>query len=89
MKYNEVTYAVLELASFEVYEDHEIQFLEKACEFFASAIASVQNNEKNRLMVEQMTSQTEQLRAQEEELRQNLEELEATQEDMRRKIIVR
>jgi CHASE3 domain sensor protein/GAF domain-containing protein len=89
MKYNEVTYAVLELASFEVYEDHQIQFLEKACEFFASAIASVQNNEKNRLMVEQMTSQTEQLRAQEEELRQNLEELEATQEDMRRKIIVR
>jgi hypothetical protein len=85
LKYNEETHAVLELASFTTYTQHEISFLEKAGEFIASAIANVQNNEKNRMMVEQMKSQTEQLRAQEEELRQNLEELEATQEDMRRK----
>jgi hypothetical protein len=85
LKYNERTNAVLELASFTTYSQHEISFLEKAGEFVASAIATVQNNEKNRTMVDQMKSQTEQLRAQEEELRQNLEELEATQEDMRRK----
>lgn len=85
LKYNEKTFAVLELASFAVYTQHEVSFLEKAGEFIASAIASVQNNEKSRIMVEQMRFQTEQLRAQEEELRQNLEELEATQEDMKRK----
>lgn len=85
LKYNDETHAVLELASFSVYTQHEVSFLEKAGEFIASAIANVQNNEKNRTMVEQMRMQTEQLRAQEEELRQNLEELEATQEDMRRK----
>ncbi|HTE28746.1 MAG TPA: GAF domain-containing protein, partial [Chryseolinea sp.] len=87
MKYNEVVTAVLELASFRVPEKHEVAFLEKAGEIIASAIANVQNNEKNKIMLDQMRSQTEQMRAQEEELRQNLEELEATQEDMRRKSV--
>jgi hypothetical protein len=85
LKYNDQTLAILELASFDIYTDHHVAFLEKAGEIIASAIASVQNNEKNRAMMEQMRLQTEQLKAQEEELRQNLEELEATQEDMRRK----
>lgn len=85
MKYNEVVVAVLELAGFRILGDHEVAFLEKAGEFIASAIANVQNAEKSKAMITQMTEQTEQLRAQEEELRQNLEELEATQEDMRRK----
>jgi CHASE3 domain sensor protein len=86
MKYNEAVHAVFELASFRVFAAHEVDFLEKAGEFIASAISSAQNNERNRVMMEQMRSQTEQMRAQEEELRQNLEELEATQEDMRRKL---
>jgi putative methionine-R-sulfoxide reductase with GAF domain len=85
LKYNEAVHAVLELASFRVYEPNEISFLEKSGEFIASAIAAVQNTDQSREMIEQMRLQTEQLRAQEEELRQNLEELEATQEDMRRK----
>jgi len=85
MKHNDSVHAILELASFQELEPHEIAFLEKAGEFIASAIATVQNNEQNKIVMEQMRMQTEQLRAQEEELRQNLEELEATQEEMRRK----
>lgn len=86
MKHNDAVHVVLEIASFHQFEAHEVEFLEKAGEFIASAIANVQNNEKTKHMMEQMRAQTEQLRSQEEELRQNLEELEATQEDMRRKM---
>jgi len=85
MIYNEQIQAIIEMASFKEYEKHEIDFLEKAGEYIASAIATAKNNERTKLMVEQLQSQAEEMRAQEEELRQNMEELEATQEEMRRK----
>jgi hypothetical protein len=85
MMYNEEVQALVELASFTKFEEHQVQFLEKAGEYVASAIATTQNNEKNRILLEQMQQQAEEMRAQEEELRQNMEELEATQEEMRRK----
>jgi CHASE3 domain sensor protein len=85
LKHNEQVKALLELATFKQFEPYQIEFLEKAGEFIASAIGTAQTTERNRQIMEQMKQQTEQLRAQEEELRQNLEELEATQEDMRRK----
>jgi GAF domain-containing protein len=85
LKHNEEVQAMLELASFEEYKPYQVSFLEKAGEFIASAISTAQQTEKNKILMDQMQSQTEQMRAQEEELRQNLEELEATQEAMRRK----
>lgn len=85
LKHNEKVLALLELASFKVYQPHEVAFLEKAGEYIASAIWSAQGTVKTQQMMMKLKDQTEQLRSQEEELRQNLEELEATQEDMRRK----
>jgi CHASE3 domain sensor protein len=85
MKYNDEVKAIVEIASFNKLEPHEVEFVEKAGEFIASAIASVSNNEKTHILLEQFKEQTEQLKSQEEELRQNMEELEATQEQMRRK----
>ncbi|GAA5027665.1 hypothetical protein GCM10011506_16200 [Marivirga lumbricoides] len=85
MMYNEKVQAILEMALFHKLEDYEVSFLEKAGEYIASSIATTQNNETTRLLLEQMQSQAEEMRAQEEELRQNMEELEATQEEMRRK----
>ncbi|SMG12397.1 GAF domain-containing protein [Marivirga sericea] len=85
MLYNEKVQALIELASFKKFEDYQVRFLEKAGEYVASAIATTQNNEKTRVLLEQMQQQAEEMRAQEEELRQNMEELEATQEEMRRK----
>jgi GAF domain-containing protein len=85
MMYNENVQALIELASFNKFESHEIEFLEKVGEYVASAISTTQNNEKTRILLEQMQQQAEEMRAQEEELRQNMEELEATQEEMRRK----
>jgi CHASE3 domain sensor protein len=85
LKYNDAVHAVLEIATFKAYDASQISFLEKAGEFIASAIATAQNNETNKTVMEQLRSQAEQLRSQEEELRQNLEEMEATQEEMKRK----
>jgi putative methionine-R-sulfoxide reductase with GAF domain len=85
MKYNEKVQAIIEVASFDPYEEYQVAFLEKAGEFVASAIATAQINSKTQVLLAQMQEQTEHMRAQEEELRQNMEELEATQEEMRRK----
>jgi hypothetical protein len=85
MKYNEKVEAILELASFSLFQDHEVQFLEKAGEVIASAIYSTKINERTSRLLKESQEQAEVLKAQEEELRQNMEELQATQENMRRK----
>jgi hypothetical protein len=85
MKYNESVKAVVEFASFNIFKEHEILFVEKAGEFIASAVATVYNNEKTQKLLDGLKEQTEQMKSQEEELRQNMEELQATQEQMRRK----
>jgi CHASE3 domain sensor protein len=85
MKYNEKVEAILELASFNRFQEHEVQFLEKAGEVIASAIYSTKINERTSRLLKESQEQAEVLKAQEEELRQNMEELQATQENMRRK----
>jgi CHASE3 domain sensor protein len=88
LKSNEQVRAVLELAAFQMLEEHQFAFLEKAGEVIAAAVATAEINEKTSLLLRQLQDQTEQMRAQEEELRQNMEELEATQEEMRRKEVL-
>jgi CHASE3 domain sensor protein len=85
MKYNEKVEAVLELASFNRFQEHEVQFLEKAGEVIASAIYSTKINETTSRLLKESQEQAEMLKAQEEELRQSMEELQATQESMKRK----
>jgi CHASE3 domain sensor protein len=85
LKYNEKVQALLEMASFEVFEPHQISFLEKAGEFVASAIHSATTSERTERLLKQSQEQAEMMRAQEEELRQNMEEMQATQEAMIRK----
>ncbi|WP_333820333.1 GAF domain-containing protein [Ohtaekwangia sp.] len=85
MKYNDKIEAIIEIASLEKLEDHQISFLEKAGEFIASALQSVRTTEKMQQLLSVSQRQTEEMRATEEELRQNLEELQATQEAMIRK----
>jgi hypothetical protein len=85
MKVNEKTYGVIELASFQKYEEHEIVLVEKFAESIASAVSSVKINESTRILLEKTQQQAEEMRSQEEEMRQNMEELSATQEEMLRK----
>lgn len=85
LKINDKIYGVLELASFNKFQDFEIELVEKLAESIASTISNVRVNDTTRLLLERTQQQAEEMKSQEEEIRQNMEELEATQEEMRRK----
>jgi PAS domain S-box-containing protein len=86
MLYNDEIYGVLEIASFNEYEEFELQLVEKIAQSIASAISTVRNNEHTRILLQESQMLTEQMRSQEEELRQNAEELQATQENINRQL---
>jgi PAS domain S-box-containing protein len=85
MKVNDKIYGVIELATFNKFEEYEIELVEKLAESIASTISNVRINETTRVLLEKTQQQAEEMKSQEEEIRQNMEELEATQEEMRRK----
>lgn len=85
LKYDVQTVALVELASFSDFEEHQTQFLKKAGEFLASAILNSQNTLKMKTLLDNAKMNEEQMRATEEEMRQNMEELQATQEELVRK----
>jgi PAS domain S-box-containing protein len=85
LKVNDKIYGVLELASFNKFQEFEIDLVEKLAESIASTISNVRVNDTTRLLLERTQQQAEEMKSQEEEIRQNMEELEATQEEMRRK----
>lgn len=81
----EQLHGVLELASFELFEEHQISFLQRLCEILASAIAMANGNQVTRGLLAKAEEANLQMQAQEEELRQNSEEMMSTQEAMMRK----
>jgi len=84
LKVNDQIFGVVEIASFNVLKDHEVDFVKKISESIASTISTVKINERTTKLLEESQQMTEEMRAQEEEMRQNMEELQATQEGMTR-----
>lgn len=83
--FNDEVFGVIELASFHVFEKHEVAFLRKLVEDIASTISTVKSNARTAYLLEESQMMSEQLRTQEEEMRQNLEELMATQDTLQSK----
>lgn len=85
LQLNEVSLGVIEIASFQVVEPYQVEFMEKLGESIASAITSTKTAQQTTMLLAQSQVQAEEMRAQEEEMRQNMEELTATQEEANRK----
>src|SRR5690606_8919662 len=85
LKYNDKIEAVIEIASFNKMEKHEIEIRQKVGEYIASAISAVKTNERTKALLLSTQEQAEEMRSQEEEMRQNMEELQATQEEVQRR----
>jgi methyl-accepting chemotaxis protein len=84
LRLNDSIEGVIELASFQDFKPHEIDFVKRVAEVIASAIVNSLNAERTKNMLEESRQQSEEMRAQEEEMRQNMEEMQATQETMER-----
>lgn len=86
LKFNETIFGILEIASFYLFEDHQLEFLERLAESIASTLSNTKTNERTNRLLDELKVSTESLQAQEEELRQNQEEMIATHEELERKL---
>ena len=84
LKSNEEVVGVIEMASFQKFNELDVEFMQRVGESIASTVLSAKINQKTASLLEDAETMTEQMQAQEEEMRQNLEELQATQEEMAR-----
>lgn len=84
-KFNEVIYAVIELASFKSFKPHMRKFLERVGVSVASTIANLQITLRSNKLVSDLQRRSNELSSQEEAMRQNLEEMQTTQDEMHRK----
>lgn len=82
---NENIEGVLEMASFQMIEPYQIEFVERLAENIASIINSKRVNLRTRELLESSQKTTQELQRREEETRQNMEEMIATQESQRQK----
>lgn len=75
---------VLELASFKMFKEYEIDFVKRVAEMIVSAISSIKNNEINRLLLADAQRITNEMRHKEELMQSNFAKLIDIQQEMHR-----
>lgn len=85
LKLEDKLFGIIEIASFNDFQEHEVKFIEDLAETIASTLSTAKINAKTAELLEVSKQQSEAMLAQEEEMRQNLEELQSTQEEAARR----
>jgi len=85
MIYNDEIHGVIELASFNEFDETQIDFIEKVGELTAATLLNIRMNMQTKRLLEETKQQAERVHQQEEEMRQSLEEMRATQEEAERR----
>ena len=76
---------VLEIASLNLFKEHEIQFAGEVAGSLGATIIYARNNQRTSELLTKSQQQALEMAEQEEEMRQNMEELKATQEESSRR----
>lgn len=85
IKMEDEVLGIIEIASFDIFEEHEIAFIEKIMESVASTLSAAKINARTNELLQKFELQSNDMAEKEEEMRQNIEELQATQEEASRK----
>jgi methyl-accepting chemotaxis protein len=84
LKYRGEINGIIEIASFEIFQESHIGFVEKMADTISAFVSNRQAAGRTKKLLEESKLKAETLSMQEEELRQGTEELLATQEEMQR-----
>jgi PAS domain S-box-containing protein len=84
LKVNDEVFGAIEMASFNYFEKHELDFIERMAENIASTLATLRNSENTRKLLEETQTYAKQMQEQEEKMRLSMEELANTKEEMER-----
>ncbi len=77
--FNEEVFGAVEIASLKVFEDYEVEFVEKVAESIASTISSLKINMRTAILLKNSQSGQDIMKRQEAEMRKNMRELRQTQ----------
>jgi PAS domain S-box-containing protein len=80
--FNNTFCGAIELASFDILQPFQVEFLKRVCEDIASEIASIKNIEHTKTLLDESHALSKELQQREEQMKQHLDKLATTQREM-------
>ena len=79
--WNDRVFGIIEIASFNAFDEHERQFIARVAENAATTLSTMESNLRTEQLLKETQAQAEQLARQEEQVRQNMNALKMAQEE--------